>query len=424
MKIDSQDRLWLSLSNGEISLLDKNLDPVMNFTDLSGNEILYNKIITETAENEILFPGHDGIYRYNEESKQALLFIKAKNPAIVEFNPISKTYYVGTSDRGLLGFHRDGSLVKHINTQQRIADPYIRSVQIIGESEIWVGTENGLSRIDLKKNETRNYYQADGLQGNQYFPNASYKGSNGFLYFGGTNGLSMFNPSQLRKNERPPFVYIDRISLFDNPINHFDAEPLIDVHPQALEALKLNWKRNQHDFPSQQFFRIQTRGIRQEVELCRLQTEERQIHQHRSRFLCIQGKGFQQRRRMERGRSAHQHRNHPSLLATNFISYFLISNDFHSDLFSNSVSRTSLQNKSNAAFGLGEREDRRTSESSGQTRIHRQKPHEGIDYSKRKSRGIRSTQDAVSSEFLSRNKNAPQCDHWILLIHGGARSRS
>lgn len=54
-----------------------------------------------------------------------------------------------------------------------------------------------MSRFNLNTHTFSNFYADDGLQGNEFSKNASFADHNGILWFGGTNGITYFNPQEI-----------------------------------------------------------------------------------------------------------------------------------------------------------------------------------------------------------------------------------
>ena len=73
---------------------------------------------------------------------------------------------------------------------------------------MWISTSKGLSRFNPRTGAVRNYDVSDGLQGNDFVWGSAFKSQDGELFFGGTNGLTAFYPSQIVDNPHIPPVVI------------------------------------------------------------------------------------------------------------------------------------------------------------------------------------------------------------------------
>jgi len=213
------------------------LNLILEFAGVTVYEGAARPHITETRNGEIFLCHIEGYYRYDESSNQMRRFIEADSLTVIDFEPESETYYVGSSDQGLLRYDRSGNLIARYDKPQGLSDSYVHSIEPISRNEIWIGTNYGLCRLNPDENNIKQFYQSDGLQGNQHYEYASHESRDGYLYFGGTNGLSKFDPKRLTTNTLLPRVYIDQISQFGLPLSFKGPDALVDAHPQALEEL-------------------------------------------------------------------------------------------------------------------------------------------------------------------------------------------
>ena len=75
------------------------------------------------------------------------------------------------------------------------------------QGNIWVSTMNGLSRYDRTVGTFVHYFQADGIAGNQFNDRASCILPDGILVFGGTHGITWFNPLDTPARRTVPLVF-------------------------------------------------------------------------------------------------------------------------------------------------------------------------------------------------------------------------
>lgn len=77
------------------------------------------------------------------------------------------------------------------------------AAQTDGKGNIWVSGSQGLGFQDLSTGTVAHYTVHDGLQGNEFYKNASWRDSDGTLWFGGTMGLTSFHPWTMPQDETP-----------------------------------------------------------------------------------------------------------------------------------------------------------------------------------------------------------------------------
>ncbi len=104
------------------------------------------------------------------------------------------------------------------------AHGYLKNKDVYGilqarENHIWATTNNGLMVYDPKENHVRNFKISDGIQGDLFNPNAIFKDADRNLYFGGTNGFSVFEPENIKINNRPPFAFITNIEVNNESVS-------------------------------------------------------------------------------------------------------------------------------------------------------------------------------------------------------------
>ncbi|MEM9917587.1 MAG: two-component regulator propeller domain-containing protein [Bacteroidota bacterium] len=75
----------------------------------------------------------------------------------------------------------------------------------------WISTNNGLSRFDTETFSFYNYHASDGLQSNEFNGEALYKSKSGELFFGGISGYTRFRPTEIRRENQVPPIWISEV---------------------------------------------------------------------------------------------------------------------------------------------------------------------------------------------------------------------
>lgn len=82
----------------------------------------------------------------------------------------------------------------------------ISSIEEDKQGNLWISTLYGLSKYMPQTGKLVNYYEADGLGGNQFYDRASCQLDDGTLVFGGTHGLTIFQPTDMRVRHHIPLL--------------------------------------------------------------------------------------------------------------------------------------------------------------------------------------------------------------------------
>jgi len=165
--------------------------------------------------------------------------------------------YLGT-ESGLNHFEETTQTFTKLNTSNGLANDVVYRIESDAQNRMWISTNEGISCYDPYTKTFRNYDKEDGLQENEFNSGASFKDYHGNLYFGGINGVSIFDPETLTDNVDPPKVIFTNLlignkkALIDPPIMKAKNVYLsYDNQAFKLEFTALNFykpKKNQYAY--------------------------------------------------------------------------------------------------------------------------------------------------------------------------------
>lgn len=198
----------------------------------------------------------DGLSYFDKKNKK---FVKYKtdpnNSNSLSSNRITAIHedqngflWIGTWGGGLNKLNKKTGKVKVYTSNNGLPNNVVYAILDDGNNNLWVSTNIGLSRFNIASETFTNYNAADGLQGNEFNRNASFKGVDGLLYFGGINGLTYFNPRGLKKNSVIPSVVLTSFKVFNKEKKldyDFAFVKEININPDetlfSLEFAALNY---------------------------------------------------------------------------------------------------------------------------------------------------------------------------------------
>lgn len=120
--------------------------------------------------------------------------------------------WFGTVTNGLLKYDANTHRMQPI---PGLSCSDISSIEEDKNGNLWVSTMYGLNKLDIKAHKITSYKEADGIGGFQFYDHASCKLKDGTLIFGGTHGLTIFNPQNVTTNQ-PINLLFENLKVHNN----------------------------------------------------------------------------------------------------------------------------------------------------------------------------------------------------------------
>ncbi|GAA4304571.1 hybrid sensor histidine kinase/response regulator transcription factor [Aestuariibaculum suncheonense] len=223
---DTYGDIWIGTSGGGINVLDRQTDSIYRLQDPKDwvGKIVYT--IYETSnENKLLIGGNIGLCEVDIKTRKlSKINYLGSNPETHTIRAVLCVYedekgnvFIGTEGDGLYYYDRKTKTSTKYGTQQGLPNDIIYGIIPDDEHNIWLSTNNGLSRINTQTLEIKNFNAQDGLQSNEFNFGAYLKNKNGELFFGGANGFNVFNPKDIKQNTYEPPVSITSMQVNNKP---------------------------------------------------------------------------------------------------------------------------------------------------------------------------------------------------------------
>jgi signal transduction histidine kinase/ligand-binding sensor domain-containing protein/DNA-binding response OmpR family regulator len=247
---DSHGTFWIGTRNG-LNILDKKSGKFIRFlqddtddTNIASKEIL---TIFEDSYGE-LWIGGSFLERLNRTDSSFVHYfpnnqIKSDiyRTAIWDIEEDDSANLWLVSDRGgLYKMNRENFTFSSITIDDGLPSNFLSAIEI-EKDNIWLSSMDGLSRINMKNQEIKNFNVADGLVSKEFYTRSSYKDSSGWLYFGGREGFNVFHPDSIIDNTFIPPVYITALRVTGH--EKFFDEPL-----HEMENIELDYNENDFSF--------------------------------------------------------------------------------------------------------------------------------------------------------------------------------
>ncbi len=252
---DDPNILWLATLKGGLDRFDKSRESFTHYKHVTGgnNSLSHNSVITlyDDGNGVLWLPTYGGgldrfekgtgtftNYSHEENNPNSLgsdtlyevlemadhTFWVAWKGGISHFDPVTGTFENFDQDEDGLPFGPVCSLLQD------------------DDLKLWLGTiHGGLVRFAPTTRATKRLTVDDGLQGNTFYWTSRFKAQDGTLWFGGSNGISSFHPSQIRENPHAPSVLLTAFTQGGRSIE-------TGTSPERLKSVTLDWRSNYFEF--------------------------------------------------------------------------------------------------------------------------------------------------------------------------------
>lgn len=193
---------------------------------------LRNKAILSMAEDASgrLWIGtyYNGLYRYEPGSGGLTQFKRElDNPESLSNNRVWAVHvdaadrvWVGTFGGGLNKvIEKEGQVTfKKLTEHDGLVNNAVIGLLSDTRGHLWISGNKGISKFDPDQSVFINYDRNDGLQGD-HFNAATHMGKSGKMYFGGSKGLTVFQPETVVAARPEMTAIINSFELFNKPVD-------------------------------------------------------------------------------------------------------------------------------------------------------------------------------------------------------------
>lgn len=215
---DKRGTIWAG-SMGEGILRYNEKDNCMEtFTSEGGTE--WTGCIFYDGNHDKIYAGtYDGVIVVNPKDKNTRPHPITANCVVFSISRISSNTLAFSTNIGLILYDTEKQTSKTITMEHGLPSNSVYACQPGMKGHVWISSVYGLTHLSLDNMNVENFTLRDGLQGNEFYKNASMRTKSGSLWFGGINGVTFFRPSQLEHYSQKCDVRVVGIHSGDTEIN-------------------------------------------------------------------------------------------------------------------------------------------------------------------------------------------------------------
>ncbi|NQX97767.1 MAG: SpoIIE family protein phosphatase [Flavobacteriales bacterium] len=211
LDIDKSNNLWVGTTDGLVyyEINNQKIDRLTQSNGLAGNDI--STIFTDSKNVVWVGARGKGITKIDGATITKIDLKRKITPTAIIEDRLGNLW-IGTEGKGILVF--DGQkIIKEYNVNNGLLSDYISLLNIDDNFNVWIGSNRGLNKYDVKQDRFYSFSDKMGYVGIESKQNATYKDKDGNLWFGTIKGVVKLNINDETVNSLEPLTQISNLTV-------------------------------------------------------------------------------------------------------------------------------------------------------------------------------------------------------------------
>ena len=243
---DNENNFWIGTSGGGLNKFDRLTNRFTHFiNDPANDNSLSSNTVTSICQDKhgILWIGtfDGGLNRFDPKTNTfKRYFYPGADSANISGNTVTYLYYskegnlwIGTWNSGVSLYNETNDRFIQFTEKDGLLNNVICGIGEDNNGDLWISSVKGISKFNYTKREFQNYSMNDGIQKGELNPGAFLINKEGWIFLGGTDGVSVFHPDSLKRNTMHSGVVMTSLKILNE-------EYLTETQIPFLRQLELN----------------------------------------------------------------------------------------------------------------------------------------------------------------------------------------
>ena len=279
---DSEGDLWICTMSGLYRQTGESYS-LYDFSQGEMGQVVSNEVlqVLESERGGLWVQTNEGLFFLNKKTDELERhgFDPNKGPVFSsqDINSLLEDedgyLWVGTWQGGLNRYDPESGEMRYYGLEDGLPSPSVQGILEDEENNVlWLSTFRGLARFD-KESETFSSYGNEAGAQSLYADRSSLELSNGLFVFGGSNGVTIFDPADYTGDTQPPITRITGMNAGEESILLSRKNAISLDHTQ--NSISISYKGIHFDNPSKNQF---------EYKLAPIDKEWRQVGNSRTAY--------------------------------------------------------------------------------------------------------------------------------------------
>lgn len=147
------------------------------------------------------------------------------------------------TSQGLIKYNSDSNKVKRYTKNEGLPVEFIVSIEQDERGILWLGSRAGLIKFNPLKGTFSLLSMAEGLSSNEFNRGSHLYSNKGIMYFGGPNGINIFDPRHMTGNLNKPIVIITDLKIHMRTVQ-ITKQGVLTKHISLTDSISLKYFQN------------------------------------------------------------------------------------------------------------------------------------------------------------------------------------
>jgi signal transduction histidine kinase/DNA-binding response OmpR family regulator len=250
---DHQNRLWVGTWQG-LNRYDETTKTFEKYLfDAKGEQLSSNQItyLFEDSQNRIWIGTFEGVNIFYPEKNIFESYLHVPNDkSSLSHNFINcimedsqNNIWIGTNN-GLNRFNETERNFHRLTTDDGLKNNVIYGILEDDSQRLWISTNKGIETYNRKDKKFENHFYNDGLQNIQFNTYSFYRLNDGTFLFGGTRGLTVFDPQKIINYPYNNHVLLTGLNINNERIQTKDSDEILNKHINQTKEIVLKHNQN------------------------------------------------------------------------------------------------------------------------------------------------------------------------------------